>query len=148
MCSVVDASARDQVFGDDPTPAGKLFLDWLTPKRGGKLIVGGKLLKELSGLQKFQFWLYEAQKSGVAKIKDDVILNSQISYLERRKLCTSNDTHVIALAMLGGGRILCANDGDLRNDFRNIIHGDIYDTSAPGDVTPRHYRLLRRPCPS
>ena len=147
MCSIVDASARDQVFGDALTDSGNLLLQWLTPGKGGKLIVGGKLLEELEKSGKFESWYSEARRSGVAKVIEESDLNPQIRYLERRGLCTSNDTHVIALAMLGGGRILCANDRSLRNDFRNIVHGDIYDTSAPGDVTPRHYRLLRRPCP-
>ena len=67
MCAIVDANVRDQVFGDAPSAAGKYFLDWLTPERGGKLIVGGRLLQELSGLQKFQRWLQGALLAGRAR---------------------------------------------------------------------------------
>ena len=112
------------------------------PGEGGKLIVGGKLLDELEGSGGFRSWYTEARRSGVAKVIEEPELNPQIRYLERTGRCTSNDTHVIALAMLGGGRILCANDRALRNDFRNIVHGDIYDADAPGDVTRTHRRLL------
>ena len=146
MCAIVDANVRDQVFGDAQSPAGKHFLDWLTPERGGRLIVGGRLLQELSGLQKFQRWLRVSIKLGVAKIIPDDRVNSEATNLENRGVCQSNDAHVVALAMIGGARILFSEDLTLRGDFRRIIHGQIYDTRNSVEVTARHRRLLRRPC--
>ena len=85
MCAIVDANVRDQVFGDAPSPAGKHFLDWLTPERGGRLIVGGKLLEELSGLQKFLPWLRVSVKFGVAKIIPDDRVNLRDNRLGKQR---------------------------------------------------------------
>ena len=147
MCAIVDANVRDQVFGDAPSPAGKHFLDWLTPKRGGRLIVGGKLLEELSGLQKFLPWLRVSAKFGVAKIIPDDRVNSATTDLENRGVCKSNDAHVVALAMIGGARLLFTNDRLLQGDFRrNISDGKIYTTKFKETITKTHRGLLRQRC--
>ena len=110
--------------------------------------MGGKLLEELSVLRTFPLWLRVARESGVAKIIPDDRVNSETTDLENRGDCQSNDTHVIALALLGGARILFTNDLTLRRDFRRIIHGQIYDTRNSVNVTSSHRNLLRRPCRS
>ena len=147
MCAIVDANVRDQVFGDAPSPAGKHFLDWLTPERGGRLIVGGKLLKELGGFEKFRRWLRVSVKLGVAKIVPDDRVNSATTDLENRGVCKSNDAHVVALAMIGGARLLFTNDRFLQGDFKqNIQDGKIYTTRLRDTVTSTHRRLLRQRC--
>ena len=147
MCAIVDANVRDQVFGDAQSPAGKHFLDWLTPERGGRLIVGGKLLEELSGLQKFLPWLRVSVKLGVAKIVPDDRVNSATTDLENRGVCKSIDAHVVALAMIGGARLLFTNDRFLQGDFKqNIQNGKIYTTRLGETVTSTHRRLLRQRC--
>ena len=147
MCAIVDANVRDQVFGDAQSPAGKHFLDWLTPERGGRLIVGGRLLQELSGLQKFQRWLRVSIKLGVAKIVPDDRVNSATTDLENRGVCKSNDAHVVALAMIGGARLLFTNDRFLQGDFKqNIQDGKIYTTRLRDTVTSTHRRLLKQRC--
>ena len=147
MCAIVDANVRDQVFGDAPSPAGKHFLDWLTPERGGRLIVGGKLLEELSGLQKFLPWLRVSVKLGVAKIVPDDRVNSATTDLENRGVCKSNDAHVVALAMIGGAHLLFTNDRFLQGDFKqNIQDGKIYTTRLRDTVTSTHRRLLKQRC--
>lgn len=46
MCAIVDANVAHEVFGDSPPPAAEKFFEWL--ERGSRrLVVGGKLLKEL-----------------------------------------------------------------------------------------------------
>ena len=147
MCAIVDANVSSQVFGDTLSPAGQHFLNWLTPSRGGKLILGGKLLEELSVLRTFPLWLRVARESGVAKIIPDDRVNAETTDLENQGVCQSNDAHVIALAMIGGARILFTNYLTLRRDFRRIIHGQIYDTRNSVNVTSSHWNLLRRPCP-
>lgn len=47
MEAIVDNSARDEVFGSADSPAGKYFLTRLN-KGKIRLVVGGKLLRELS----------------------------------------------------------------------------------------------------
>ena len=146
MCSIVDANVRDQVFGDFPTPAGTFFLGWLND-RGGRLIVGGRLLQELSGLQKFQRWLGSALLYGRAEKIDDDSVNSKAEEVERSGICRSNDHHVIALAMLAGGRLLFTNDRLLQRDFKqNITDGKIYTTARSEVTTRTHRNLLRQRC--
>ena len=147
MCAIIDANVRDQVFGDAVTDAGKYFLDWLSPKRGGKLIVGGKLLQELGGLKNFQRWLRVSIKLGVAKVIPDDRVSSETTDLENRGVCKSNDAHVIALAMAGSARLLFTNDGLLQGDFRrNISDGKIYTTKFKETITKTHRGLLRQRC--
>ena len=147
MCAIIDANVRDQVFGNAVTPAGKYFLDWLTPKRGGKLIVGGKLLQELSGLQKFQTWLQGALLAGRAEMVDDDSVNAKTEAVATSGICKSNDQHIIALAMIGDARLLFTNDGLLQSDFKqNIQDGKVYTTRLKETVTKTHRSLLKRRC--
>ena len=84
MCAIVDADVRDQVFGDARSDAGAFFFKWLN-ERGGKLIVGGRLLQELSGLQKFQIWLQGALLAGRAERIDDISVNAKTEEVERQR---------------------------------------------------------------
>ena len=53
MCAIVDASVSHEVFGDNRTEAGIHFFDWLSGEQG-KLVVGGKLRRELELSEKTQ----------------------------------------------------------------------------------------------
>lgn len=111
------------------------------------MIVGGRLLQELSGLQKFQRWLGVSVKIGVAKIIPDDRVASETTDLENRGACRSNDAHVIALAIVGHARLLFTNDSALQRDFRdNVSGGRIYTTIRDQAVTSTHRRLLRQRC--
>ena len=47
MCAIVDNNVVNEVFGGDPPEAGKQFRRWLG-SRNGRLVVGGRLLEELT----------------------------------------------------------------------------------------------------
>ena len=146
MCAIVDANVSDQVFGDARSDAGAFFFRWLN-ERGGKLIVGGRLLDELSRLQKFQEWLRGALLAGRARRIDDDSVNAKMEEVDRSGICRSNDHHIIALAMVGNGRLLFTNDRLLQDDFKqNIQDGKIYTTRLKETVTKAHRSLLRQPC--
>ena len=148
MCAIVDANVRDQVFGDAPSPAGKHFLDWLTPERGGRLIVGGKLLTGAQRPPKVPALASSVVKSGRSQNRSTTTrVNSATEELGRRGVCKSNDAHVVALAMIGGARLLFTNDRFLQGDFKqNIQDGKIYTTRLRDTVTSTHRRLLRQRC--
>lgn len=56
MCAIVDANVGSEVFGADPPPAGEGFFAWLNKGRG-RLVCGGKLLRELEeSSQGFREW--------------------------------------------------------------------------------------------
>lgn len=149
MCAIVDNNVRHEVFGAAPTEAGQYFLDWL--ERGeGTLAVGGRLLREeLSGYQNFNAWLVQALLAGQARRVNDGQVDAATDELKRRRVCRSDDEHVLALAQVSGARLLFSNDHDLQRDFRNrqIIEGTrgrIYTTINRADVRPAHRSLLSR----
>ena len=53
MCAIINANVTSEVFGDDRTPRGQILYEWLTRGKTGRLVVGGKLLRELSGSSTF-----------------------------------------------------------------------------------------------
>ena len=147
MCGVVDNNVASEVFGDRQTAAGKGFRDWIDGRRGS-LAVGGDLLDELDGNGKFREWYARNVQSGlILQIRRDRIAPIQ-RRLEQEGQCTSNDTHVLALAIASGARLLYTNDTNLMDDFRNrnIVPGPpgkIYTTRDRNDFRRSHKKLLR-----
>ena len=163
MCAIVDANARDQVFGDAQSEAGKFFLDWLLKPKGGTLVLGGKLRSELSdGGRNRNFMRVYGQLRLDGRVKDipDGDVETETAALEAVRICRSDDAHVLALARLSGARLLYTNDQDLQDDFNNpqIVNdprGRVYTTLPiggrryaaqrdTGTVTGVHRELLER----
>lgn len=148
MCAIVDNNVRDQVFGNNRPGAGEFFLNWLE-ERGGRLVVGGELLRELSGYSNFTDWLPQAILSGRAIVIPHEAVATETELLRAEGICRSNDAHVLALARLSGARLLFTNDQALQTDFRNRaivggVRGRIYTTRERSDVRRSHIDLLRR----
>ena len=147
MCGIVDTNVSSEVFGDRQTGAGRGFRDWLD-RRQGSLAVGGALLDELAASGKFREWYELNVLSGpILQIDRDRIEAVQ-GRLEREGRCKSNDTHVLALAVASGARLLYTNDNLLMDDFRNrnVVPGPpgkIYTTRDHNDFRPVHKKLLR-----
>ena len=147
MCAILDTNTAHQLFGNNRPPAGKAFFDWIDSGTG-KLIVGGKLRQELykAGCGE---WLRGAILAGDAIEIDDAKVNREKETLEDQALCRSDDPHVIALARLGGARLLYSNDKKLHRDFKdkNLIdnpQGKIYSTLKSGKLTTSKKTLLRQ----
>ena len=148
MCAIVDNNVRDQVFGNNRPSAGEFFLNWLE-ERGGRLVVGGELLRELSGYSNFTDWLPQAILSGRAIAIPNEAVDAETELLQAQGICRSNDEHVLALARLSGARLLFTNDNDLQDDFRDRsivggVQGRIYTTGRSTNVSRTHQALLRR----
>ena len=146
MCGIVDANVANEVFGDDPSPAGRRFFDWLAGARG-QLVVGGELRRELSRDHRFVRWLRNAIQYGRARTIPDEDVEERTDDLRQRDICNSNDKHVLALAIASGARLLYTNDNLLMDDFknRNIVPappGKIYTTRDRKDFRPAHRKLL------
>ncbi len=141
MCAIVDANVSHEVFGGSERPeAGKRFAEWL--ERGNKLVVGGKLLRELSARNEFVQWLRSALRTGRAvRIADDAV-DQEVARIAPERNWESNDLHVIALAQLSGTRLLFTNDQALQKDFRKV-NGRNYSTTERKDIRDSHKRLLR-----
>ena len=146
MCGIVDANVANEVFGEDCSPAGGRFFDWLASPRG-QLVVGGELRRELSRDHRFVRWLGSAIRYGRAHTISDEAVEERADDLRRRDICKSNDEHVLALAIASGARLLYTNDNLLMDDFRNRnivpgLPGKIYTTRDRKDFRPAHRKLL------
>ena len=147
MCAILDHSVTYEVFGKKQTTAGKKFRHWLDDGRG-VLIVGGKNLRELTQNTNFQRWFTESRRSKarVRQVRDATIAEVE-GKLERERQVTSNDVHVLALAVVSGARLLYSNDRKLTRDFRNVeILGDgrgrVFTTVKSKSFTAGHSELL------
>ena len=140
MCAIIDANVSPEVFGDDRTPRGRILYDWLTRGQQGRLVVGGKLLRELSQYHKFKAWLSEAISAGRARHIRDAVVDAETESIRAGQSCRSDDHHILALARVSGARLLFTNDRTLEQDFKNRTlvpdpRGKIYKA-------PDHRRLL------
>ena len=148
MCAIVDANVAHEVFGPSTPPAGREFLDWLSKGRG-RLVVGGKLHKELKRSKDFGEWAREFTLAGKMRVVDASEVNARTNHVRSEGACASDDPHVVALAQVSGARLLYSNDRKLQKDFRNkqLIddpRGSVYSTQKSSEFRPAHKRLLSR----
>ena len=153
MCAIVDAQVAHEVFGGDPSSAGREFFKWIH-KGSGRLVTGGKLWQELKrGSPDFRQWAREAQLAGLINLLDERQVDQRTTQIERDAEHKSNDPHVLAVAQISGARLIFTNDEHLGQDFRNksLIdqpRGSVYhtrDVRAANDnkeFSPTHKRLL------
>ena len=146
MCAILDANVAGQVFGADRPAAGREFFNWIDSGRG-RLVAGGRLLRELDRNLVFRKWRLQAVQAGRIKLLNDEAVDRRAAQLEQERTCRSNDEHVIAIAQLGGPRLLYSNDGDLQADFadKRLIdrpRGKVYSTKERQDLRPEHRKLL------
>ena len=113
--------------------------DWIN-KKNGKIVYSPtkKLQDELDRHQKMKRRFSEYRKAGRLRIIDKEKVNEIESKLTG---LSSNDKHIIALAIVSGVKLLVGGDKDLRDDFKKIVRGKIYKGK-------RHKHLLRQDtCP-
>ena len=147
MCAILDANITGEVFGSNPTPAGKGFFDWLNVG-SGRMVVGGKLRDELYGSSEpFRKWAQQAQLSGRVRVKNNDEVNARTAELQEGSAYLSNDPHVLALAQVSGARLLYSNDNALQRDFKDkkLIdnpRGKIYSTLKNKQFTASRKKQL------
>ncbi len=147
MCIIVDNSVRDNVFGDKMTVSGERLRNRINDQKR-KLVVGGKLVRELSGAESFRNWLVQAQLADLVLEFPDSDVEAHTESVKRNSKCRSNDEHVIALALLSGCRVLCARDRQLREDFRDpeIVskpRGKLYSIDQRANDKRQYENLLK-----
>ena len=118
MCIIVDANVRDRVFGRSRTPASNLLLNSIDNKFR-RLVIGGKLKRELEQAHEFGRWLVQARLAQQVREINDNAVDSESNEVQERFECKSDDIHIIALARVSGARLLYTDDSDLMDDFRN-----------------------------
>ena len=150
MCAIIDSCVRDQLVGQSSTSEGRYFREWLNQGKG-RLVVGGKLLQELSEHLAVKMWISNALQSGITKRFPDDQINLIARNLKKSRACLSNDGHIISPAILSGSRLLYTTDKGLMTDFkdRNLlggsVRGRVYTSSEkrPG-LCRQHKALLAR----
>ena len=151
MCAIVDADVAHQAFGalDQTNEAGRRFFDWLNSGRG-KLVIGGKLRRELRRSRNFSEWAAQAAQAGILLSVDDATVCEMARALESGSALRSNDAHIIALARISGARLLYSNDQRLQEDFNdhrlvNHPRGKVFSTrQTPAFTTAQRDLLANR----
>lgn len=137
MCIIVDANRLGVFLREPPDEDMQPVHNWLN--KGGKLIysTGGRFAKEIRGNQRQR--LEDYYTAGKARLIPEVKVNETLRHVQK-KLLKSDDEHVIALALAAQVDLLCTDDRNLMQDFKNkqIMgrQGQIYTKSS-------HKRLLR-----
>lgn len=117
MCLIVDANMAAIVFGGNNADS-KPIIEWLTsPRKDGRLVVGGHLATELNKVAAASRFVKALQQAGRARFFPNDVVDSETDRV--RPSCASDDPHVIALARISGARILCSRDRVLHKDFTN-----------------------------
>lgn len=118
MCTstIIDTSVFKKIGSSEMQP----LLDWI--ERGHGILVytdGGNYDKELKESREKAFARFMSyRQSGRARLfRWDLVQNYE-SELDSTTL-RSNDLHIIALARASDTLVLCACDGDLKDDFLN-----------------------------
>lgn len=146
MCAIIDADVAFQAFGKKTTAAGNRFREWLEGSHG-MLVVGGGNLDELANNHNFSRWLVEAKRRGdwVRQVNRSDMDSARNALSQN---FTSNDEHILALALASGARLLFTNDRNLQQDFGNTSllpqpAGQVYTTLIPDNGSFRHDGSLR-----
>jgi hypothetical protein len=92
-----------------------------TPRTKGihsKLVFGGRLAEEYARSGAIQKIVVRLLQAGKARRVSGQEVEAETQRLEKRRVCKSDDPHIIALATVGKVRLLCTDDTDLMRDFR------------------------------
>ena len=149
MCAIVDVNNSHKIFGqpDKQTPAGRFFLGWLESENGRLIYSGSKFADEIERVGRYAEWLKTAVQKGHAHRVTPALVDLEEQKLQAFGACRSDDAHLIALARMGGARLLFTEDSDLQDDFGDpdIVtnpRGMVYSTRVNNEVSIAHRRLL------
>lgn len=142
MCLILDTDIVHKVFPEpleDYKPVHRALMDG-----GARCVYGGGLTREYEKMVWFRRYLRILDQQGVARQFPDSQVDSEDGRLRNGGICQSNDTHILALAIVSRARLLCSEDGDLGTDFTNpdILsnpRGSVYKRSE-------HAHLIREHC--
>ena len=126
MCVIVDASVFHEFV--NPGNAHMAFLrDWIESqgKMGHSATL--KFEEELEkGPDEMKRLIDGYRKSERLKLVNKEKTEAKTKEFEKRSVVASNDPHVLALADVGGIKVLATKDRDLMKDFKGVIRGRIY----------------------
>lgn len=140
MCLIVDANVASDFFCNN----GAHYRELLEAVARGRCCVyyGGELRREYGKMRTVREKIIGLDRAGRAKLLPDSEVDSLADTIAN--VCTSDDPHVVALAMITSCRLLCTNDKLLQQDFTNAQllakpRGNIYKNSS-------HHALIKKHC--
>ena len=108
-------------------------------------MVGGRLwIDEFHGTQRANL-VQSLEQAGRAIIYPASIVNAEEDAVKVD--CKSNDAHVIALARVSGARVLCTQDSELEDDFKDRTLIDSPRGSIYKNASHRHLLRHHGSCP-
>jgi hypothetical protein len=122
MCLIVDNNVVHRVLlKPDDEDFKHVHSSLFGTKQPMAVIVygGTKLNKKYSGSGAVIEKLLELRRAGRARREDDALVDSEVKRVAASKLCSSDDEHLVALALVAKVRLLCSLDKDLARDFAN-----------------------------
>ncbi len=143
MCLIVDANVATKVLAAEPSPDFAPVHEALLAGRA-KIVYGGLLTNEYARLGAVRRFVAQLDRAGRARQLPRGAVDTETARLAAAGQCRSNDHHVIAIARLGGVRLLCSRDQALHADFTDKAlvddpRGNVYQN-------PTHTHLIRRHC--
>jgi hypothetical protein len=142
MCLIIDSNIIDKAFSTghaDFEPVRRAILSG-----NARLVFGGQLLVEYKRKSEFLRFLLVLERAGKAIPFSDSLVDSETARVRRSGICRSDDPHVIALARVSGVRLLCSEDQELGDDFKDLRllnpKGSIYKKASHAKLIFRHCR--------
>ena len=138
MCLILDADKYSDFLNPNNSDLQPVR-DWIQNK-GGKLVYSPtKKMKEELGRHKrmkSRFLLY-IQAGRVREVDRDKVDHKEAGLTG----LSSDDSHIVALALVADVKLLVSGDKNLHKDFNKIVRGKVYQN-------PSHKNLLRQDtCP-
>jgi hypothetical protein len=102
---------------------------------------GSKLRREYLRSPKIMKIIVALDQAGRAKSVRDSLVDKRMDLVSGQ--CSSDDPHIIALAVESGARLLCSHDIELHRDFTNPVlinnpKGQVYQNSTHGHLIRKH----------
>ena len=76
MCAILDANVAHEVFGPSRPAAGAGFFRWVD-SGSGRLVTGGKALRELTDHAPFRQWRLFAEQFGRLRVVTEALVRGQ-----------------------------------------------------------------------
>ena len=145
MCIIVDVNVAHKIFlTNNDADFSYLHSCIINGKpQFAKIVYGGYLTTEYLRQDELKRMLFRLDQAGRARNVNDEQVNRETENLKNRRICRSDDEHIIALARVGGVRLLCTDDQRLCVDFRNYKllnspRGSIYRNSSHKHLLGKH----------
>ena len=143
MCIILDTNMlgrfkkRDKDKQDEDMEP---IWNWLD-KKNGKIVYSNtkKFKKEWIERGVMKKKIHVLRQAGQLKLVSCEDVQKKADELEGK--ITSDDEHIIALAMIADVKILVSNDRKCKRDFKTLVGGDVYETKSDSHL------LRRDTCP-